>query len=370
MQSLEPEPTAAYIHLSHSEPQRRLLGKYAPEHLRLTHRLYDFADDRHAPAVARLSDCCRTPALYQDMDSGEFIVSQKTCKHRLCPKCSATKSARLADDARQIVEKMDSPKFITLTILSTDAPLEERLKHLRDSFSRLRRSTLWKRHFSKGISVVEVTHNPKTDQWHPHLHMIVQGDYCPAHLLKAAWQKASVDSFIVDIQAVPSRSSAIKYIAKYAAKTGDFSKVPEWKINEYLDGIAGLRTHALFGPGARKCIKPEAEKATRRLSPVTQLKALHDEQRHNPTDVTPLLALIYRIARGRVPNVAIGSDGKPQTAHDQIAVLLRAVGITCPRDSCCRITNLASHPPPERGDDRRAVRLWEESVDETSAITH
>jgi len=370
MQSFVKDDDLVYVHLSHSKPQARLLSIHARAHLQVTRRLYELAEARHMPAVARMSDCCRTPALYKSEDTGQYILAQKTCKHRLCPRCGLARSRRLCADATVITSAMDAPKFVTLTIVSSKDPLEERLKHLRDSFARLRRSKLWKRHFKKGISVVEITHNPKTDLFHPHLHLIVDGTYTEQAKLAEAWHVATGDSRIVHIRAIPVKTDAIRYIAKYAAKTGDFNAVPDHRVNEWLDAVASLRTHALFGPGARKAVKREKPAKDKSVRAVTPLGILHDMSDDGNELARNALTLIYAIGRGRVQNPSAEQAAKLEARNLQIALLLRSLGIEGESHPCSIDPAASPHPPPEHHADRRPVGLWEEPNDAAAAIRH
>ena len=355
---------------THTPPQARLLSVHAPAHLKLTRRLAAYIATRHNHAAARLSECCRTPALYQEEGTGRYVLSQKTCKHRLCPRCAKAKSIRLQKDAHAIVSRMDSPRFVTLTTKSTDQPLEDQLKHLRESFARLRKSKTWKRYASRGISVVEVTHNKETDRWHPHIHAIVDGSFFPHKLLREAWHQASTDSTICHIRPVPARSDAIRYVAKYAAKTGDFNAVPDWRINEYLDALAGLRTHALFGPGARKCL-PAKEKTERgRLLPISQLGVFHDLARGGNLDARQLLTLIYRLGRRQLPNPAPGAAPELEACHGEITRLLRLIGVEGQDCNSSNNPTELANPPPVHSADCRPIRLWEESDTSAAAIAH
>lgn len=350
------EQTANWINLTHTPPQKRLMGRAAPAHLALVRRLNRCTGEEHRPQVARLSDCCRWPALYQTTTTGAFRLAKKRCMHRLCPHCGKARLIKLENETKLIVAAMDAPKFVTLTTRSTDEPLAAQLKHLRESFSRLRRCHLWKRHFKKGVSVVEITHNPKTGRWHPHLHLIVDGTYCPQHELSAAWNVASDGSPIVHIRAIPVRSDAIRYIAKYATKTGDTEEIPDGKLSEFLTALRGLRTHAIFGPGARKILNRQPKEPGEPARPVTRLDILHDMHRDGNALAGEALTLIYTLGRHRVRDDPQGPPGTAETRDQAIARLLRSLGVTLPNDSDISTPAQARNPGRERPPDQRS--LW------------
>jgi hypothetical protein len=355
------------VNRTHTEPQARLLAIDAPQHLRLVQKLARVLDPLQGSApdqawkqAARLSDCRRSPALYQS-ETGRYVVSKKCCNTRLCPACGRAKLARLREEAAAIVERMDSPKFVTLTVLSTPEYLAVRLKHLRDSFARLRRHKTWRRNYTRGVAVVEVTFNPKSGQWHPHLHLIVDGQYVQQHVLSRLWEVATGDSRIVHIRAVPKRSDAIRYVTKYAQKAADLETIPDERVPEFLAAMRGLRTHSLFGPGCRRIIKRPERPALGKLSAITQLADLHRECRAGTPGARDLLRLVYLAARRKLPRAAAGALVEPEDLDRQIAELLRPWLDARTNHHGYADPEKPRHPPPKRSDDRRAVRLWEES---------
>lgn len=357
------EDRPLWINASHTEPQARLLGRDAGAHLELVNRLGAIADQKHMNAVSRLGDCCRWPALYQEPESGRFVMARKTCKHRLCPRCGRSRSAKLAAEATQLMEGMNAPKFLTLTLASSARPLKEQLQDLRASFTRLRRSKEWRRHATRGVAVVEVTHNPRTDQFHPHLHLIVDCDYWPQRELSAAWSTASHGSYICHIRAIPDRRDAVRYVAKYAAKTGDHREIPDHRINEWLDALAGLRSHSLFGPGVRARTKKAPKPDRPRVEIVTRLDIIHDMANDGRDEARWALRAIYAMARRRVPDSPDGTPGVDEARHLQIALLLRTLGVPLPSDNRVAVTAPSEHSPPIGDAHNRPVRLWEEPGD-------
>lgn len=154
---------------------------------------------------------------------------------------------------------MDSTRFLTLTIVSSDRPLREQLQDLRDSFARLRRHRLWRGRVVGGIYCVEVTWSVERRQWHPHLHAIIDGSYVPKSSLVDAWREASNGSYILDIAFVHSASRIASYVAKYVSKSDDASGVPDYMLGEWSLAVHGLRLVHAFGNlhGVKLVEKPE-----------------------------------------------------------------------------------------------------------------
>ena len=146
-----------------------------------------------------------------------------------------------------MVKEFNSPRLLTLTVKSSTAPLKDQLKHIVQSFAKLRRSKLWKSKFFGGIYTIEVTHNRQTDLWHPHIHAVIDGKYCKQSELSNAWFIASGGSRIVDIRMAHDRGKALDYITKYVTKTNDVTKVPDHKVPEWAVAVQGMRFVSTFG---------------------------------------------------------------------------------------------------------------------------
>lgn len=235
------------IHRRHWQPRQRLMAQLltAAE-----------ADDDHTdidsphPArklASRLASCCRHPKLLQDNATGQLIYVPGRCNCRICPLCGPIRAAELESCIREHVAKIDSPRMLTLTLKSIDAPLADQIARLRACFREFRRRADFKAHIKGGIAVVEVTYNKKTDEWHPHLHCLVEGTYWAQAAIANAWERTTGDSRIVDVRMITSREAAAKYVAKYVAKATETGGLPDRRITEKALAFSGLRVAQPFG---------------------------------------------------------------------------------------------------------------------------
>jgi hypothetical protein len=95
---------------------------------------------------------------------------------------------------------------------------------------------------------VEVTFNPTTQQWHPHLHPITSGSYMPQDVLSRKWKAITGNSPIVHIKAIPDAEIVAGYVSKYAAKCMDNSVFENQdKLSELLVALGGRRFCLTFG---------------------------------------------------------------------------------------------------------------------------
>lgn len=198
--------------------------------------------------TARLiRSCGRFPVICAKAESGELVRVWARCKSRLCPTCGVIRARQLRDDLRELVKSIDAPKLLTLTLRSSDAPLGDQVATLRASLKRLRRSKAWKRHVRGGLAVIEVTYNAARGQWHPHLHLLVDGSYWRQAKIADLWEGITGSSRIVDVRAVHDRAAAVGYCLKYVLKTQTMPDVPPARLSEWVVAMKGQRMAQTFG---------------------------------------------------------------------------------------------------------------------------
>ena len=222
----------------------------------------------------KLLDCCKTPSVYFDEAACQFNIHEYQCKSRLCRKCRINRSMILKESMKRLVKEFNMMKFITLTPRSNDESLKDQIKDLVASFHRLRRCELWKRKIKGGVYTIEVTYNRDRRQWHPHLHLIADGQYIEKQDLSDMWKESSNGSYIVDIKAVYSQSRAVWYITKYVNKTHDSDRYPDAQIPEWAISVKGLRFVSTFGNARGHKLteeKEEDEREQRYLGHLCQL---------------------------------------------------------------------------------------------------
>jgi len=193
-------------------------------------------------------DSCGAQAMLHWHKSGQYVLCQAFCCHdRFCVPCSRSRSRCISEN---LSKKIDSAatRFVTLTLSSDDTPLSKQLDRLYRSFRTLRADEWWSKNVSGGCSFLEVTINPKSGQWHPHLHPLIQGSYLPQAVLSRKWFAITGNSPIVDIRAVPCNASVCLYVSKYASKCLDDSVFTNAdKLSEMMCSMGGRRFCLTFG---------------------------------------------------------------------------------------------------------------------------
>lgn len=146
-------------------------------------------------------------------------VTANYCKCRHCEPCMRARSTKVRVN---LIKKLkDSPdlkyRLATFTIKHSDSPLADQLKKLYTSFSKLRQTKLWKESQRGGASICEVKlgHDRK---WHPHLHVICEGNWIDQRRLADAWKAITTDSHVVDVRILSRAQDAANYLCKYVTK--------------------------------------------------------------------------------------------------------------------------------------------------------
>lgn len=169
---------------------------------------------------------CRSSAWFvRNQNSGEVRVASSRCHLRWCPLCGFADKFAIISQVSPRIQSLSSPKFATFTLNHSSRPLPDQVKGLYDSFVRLRRMRRFKRTISGGVWFFQITKNDKTNQWHLHLHTILEGRYYDQAELSRDWKRASKGSYIVDIRAIRDSSKAAAYVARYATDPCDLVKL-------------------------------------------------------------------------------------------------------------------------------------------------
>ncbi len=174
---------------------------------------------------------------------GRRVVYQ--CHSRLCAYCNNIRGELQAKRLAGAVAGAQYPVKVELTVRN-GPDLAERLDHLMDCFGKFTRSKAFREAFRGGAAVVEVTIDA-AGNWHPHLHMVLDGRM-DQRLLSELWHKITGDSYIVHITKIKEewQAGAIRYILKYPFKVSGLLGRMDM-IEEFLRVMKGRRLIRTFG---------------------------------------------------------------------------------------------------------------------------
>jgi len=310
-----------------SNYQNRVFGDLIDDQERLIYALREWADDhpkceRSLKLANKLEACVRSPIICSDEAETDCLIVEDRCKSRSCMRCSRVRALQLMARGLRVIEFLQEPRFITLTLKSRREPLRAQLKRLSQSFARLRRSAPWKEHVDGGLYIVEVTRNQQSGLWHPHLHALVAGKYFPQRMLSNAWQIATGDSTVVHISKRDRPSTLARYLAKYVAKGSDATEWPRSALAEFAVAIHGLRLVQTFGSLHAVKLSQEDDDPWPFTERVAYLAELERRALHPHHAVHRLIDRL--VARSKAWRRRKQAEEKPQSEPEYIG-LLKAV---------------------------------------------
>jgi hypothetical protein len=194
----------------------------------------------------RLKQCC---SAFRVLTCGQHTLrSYPTfrCKKLFCPDCAAERANRLSRQTEaKIAEAMQTNKgrlcLLTLTMKNA-ATLDGGLSSLKKAFRQFKRKKVFKERIKGYFGGFEYTFNPKTNDFHVHLHLIVlRGKFWNQSDISDAWRDVTGDSFIVDIREIKDAHKGVKEVCKYVVKSNDLMKMPDEKFLEVVKMKKGTR---------------------------------------------------------------------------------------------------------------------------------
>lgn len=225
---------------------------------RIIRALFDDGDAVLHRRSHRLAACCCCPT-FRTSPTTRIGVNLARCRDRLCPLCSRRRGAQATAKVAALARTFDAPRLLTLTVKSAPEALRGTVRKLFTAFSLLRAMKGWQSRVTGGVWTLEITRNAVTGEWHPHLHIIADGEFFPQKLLSELWLQCTGDSFIVDVRAVHDRAEAARYVAQYLSKPTDAAGWPLPAIAEYAHALHGKRLMQPFGTARKVDLDDDAE---------------------------------------------------------------------------------------------------------------
>lgn len=264
-------------------------------------------------AVSNFAQCgAESYILKSKDDPPRYRVAGSTCHHRLCTPC-ATERSRII--AQNVIDQIGDRRvrFITLTLRHGTEPLADLLDRLYASFKVLKRTKLWKQNVTGGVAFLEIKRTAFGEHWHPHFHILCEGNYIEKTRLQDAWLACTGDSFCADIRLPHSNAIVAREVTKYASKPLSTTFVHDRDcLDEAIVALKGRRMCCTFGTWRG----------------VLLVKTVDEQAWEN---LGPLSTYITRAARGDADARAMLNQIDP----DRTAIVMELAPIIEPR------------PPPE-----------------------
>lgn len=211
----------------------------------------DFSD-----RLPRLENCRSDAWFAINVHDHTVRVISNACHLRWCPLCAQARANFLARSVRAWYYTAKQPKLLTLTLRHSNEPLEHQINHIYNAFRNLRRCKYMADRIRGGIWFFQITWSKTTNQWHPHLHALLDAQYIPKREIQARWNKYTEGSDIIDIRGCWSPESAANHVARYATRPGTLSSVPPTERLELLLTLHGRRIVGAWGSARKVPLAP------------------------------------------------------------------------------------------------------------------
>lgn len=184
-------------------------------------------------------------------------LTGKYCKNRWCLVCCRIRSAQLIKQYAPVLESWPQKHMVTLTVPNCSAAdLEATTKQMKAGFDTIRRSwTMQHRRKQRASPLValrklEATHNPESDTYHPHFHLVVP-DLATGNELRAAWLSQFPSAKWNGQDVRPANGGAANELFKYFTKLITSKSKERFirlePLNVIFEAVSGQRTFQAFG---------------------------------------------------------------------------------------------------------------------------
>lgn len=183
----------------------------------------------------------------------QWAVAQNSCACRLCAHCAHRRAGVMGRRIKTLTEDKTELRYVVLAERSCKN-LKKGILSLFKGWNSLRRSVRWKGKVIGAIAVLEVTYNKKERTFHPHLNVLIEGEYFPFAELNFAWKKATKgNGQTTHIQ--QANEGTIRELVKYTMKVAERDENGKLQLilddpsvlDEYLAAVYGVRLVRSYG---------------------------------------------------------------------------------------------------------------------------
>jgi plasmid rolling circle replication initiator protein Rep len=198
----------------------------------------------------RMLNCGSILRFAVDPTGKKRLIGATFCKDRLCPACQKRRSLAMFHQVKDVCISLKSEYkstaylLLTLTVPNVkESQLGDEITKMNTAWSTMTRRKQFKSAIWGFFKALEITHNAKTDTYHPHFHVLLavpnkyfKGTHYITHAnWLTMWQECMKNDYItqVDVRRIrpnPKRKdstaieSAAAEVGKYATKPADYVK--------------------------------------------------------------------------------------------------------------------------------------------------
>lgn len=222
-------------------------------------------------------EACRSRAWFaRHVETGEVRVFSSACRLRWCSLCTTARRNWITHQVAEWILNAKYPKFLTVTLKHSDAPLLHQVNSLYKYFRKFRHAKFVKDSAYGGIWFFQIKRSSATGQWHPHIHCVVEGKYMQHRKLSELWKKITFGSNIVDIRPVRDPRKAANEVARYASTPADISSLSPSDYVEVFQSLHCRKSCGTWGSARQVSLKQPAASNKASWQPVGSWKLVKE----------------------------------------------------------------------------------------------
>ena len=245
-----------------SSGKKRKWAMYKKDNMKLS-EVYDCINPKKA---VRLRECANMLSFLPTVEGRLKLKHANFCRVRLCPMCQWRRSLKNYSQIKKILDAINGQyQYIFLTLTVKNCQPEDLSKTLDTMLLAFNLFTKYKRiqDSIKGwYRGLEITHNTKTDTFHPHIHVLMAVKsyffttkaYIKHDEFMKLWKRALKAEYDprVDIRRVKGNDAkAIAEVAKYSCKPEEIIYYDDWSLRvntiRILDAALANRRLVAYG---------------------------------------------------------------------------------------------------------------------------
>ena len=266
-----------------------------------------------------LKDCAGWLQFAEQIDGSRKLAKANFCRVRLCPMCAWRRSLKLFSQVSAITDAIltDKPKvrfiFVTLTIRNVSGDdLRKAIGQMNNGFKKIvddrkycAASAALRENLLGYMKAIEVTYNPRRNDFHPHIHCILEvrpsyfdgsgGGYLTHADWRQMWQSVMGLDYEpqVNVRAIRNTTAkAVAEVAKYPVKMDGLLKIKNKEkaakaLIQLKHGIHNCR-FVTFGGDFRECKRRLA------LDDVENGDLVHVNAERNELNAVAMVLFKYR----------------------------------------------------------------------------
>lgn len=255
---------------------RAFLTEQAPGSVLASEQFYEQIDGPYSTKFSDLLSECRTRAWFiRNDETGHVRIATKQCRLRWCFFCAEARQQFITNQIYPWYSRAKEPKLFTITIRHTENTLPEQIDFLYKSFQKLRNRKFLKDNIRGGVWFFQVTFNQKTQQWHPHIHALLDSKFMMHAKLITLWDQITNGSTIVHIRTVNDPEKTLAHNARYAARPTDLLKIPKSKWSEIFEAFNGRRIVGTWGTARKISLTPKKPEDAERWHDIGGFRTVH-----------------------------------------------------------------------------------------------